>query len=84
MDINIKYDISEIAEQISAEVKTMVQNEYRAILSDIHTQVKQLMDEQAASLAEALSIKDTRQRERVKKALSRGLDKWVSGVLKNG
>lgn len=84
MDINIKYDISEVAKEIADEVKITVSNEYRSMLRDIHTHVKQLMDEQAASLAEALSIKDTRQRERVKKALSRGLDKWVSGVLKNG
>lgn len=81
MDVNIKFDVNDVAKEIAAEVerhaKELVRNEIKAIENEL----TMLIEEQAKQLNDILSIKDMRQRERIRKALTHSLDKWTKGVL---
>lgn len=81
MDINIKYDINdisaEILETVGKTVDELVTAEVKRLASLFKTKTTELISE----ITTALEIKDTRQRERIKRSMTNSLDKWVT---KNG
>lgn len=84
MDINIKYDINDIADNITKDVVTRAMIAVKAEYTRLSGEMREIANNIATQINDALSIKDTRQRERVRKALTCSLDKWAKGVLKNG
>lgn len=82
MEIKLKYDLDDINTELKKQVIESVTDAYNVMLRELFTKLGQKLDSFVADLTAALEIKDTRQRERTRKAFANGLAKWSRELLK--
>lgn len=84
MEWNVKINTADISDYVLKEVITTAKAAVKAEITKLTGELRELITQQAADLSAALSIKDEKRRERVKRTLTRSLDKWTQGVLHDG
>lgn len=82
MEISVKYNLDDVKEKLLEEVTDAAVKAVKIEITSLTGTLRELVQKQADELNEILSIKDPKQRERVRKSLTRGLDKWTREVLK--
>lgn len=82
MEISVKYNLDDVKEKLLEEVTGAAVKAVKIEITSLTGTLRELVQKQADELNEILSIKDPKQRERVRKSLTRGLDKWTREVLK--
>lgn len=82
MKIEITHNINDISTQVIEDAQKVldkrIADEITRLSSFLNTAAQNLVEE----LTEVLEIKDTRQRERVKRAVVKNLDRWTKGGIK--
>lgn len=82
MEISVKYNLDDVKEKLLEEVTDAAVKAVKIEITSLAGTLRELVQKQADELNEILSIKDPKQRERVRKSLAHGLDKWTREVLK--
>lgn len=82
MEISVKYNLDDVKEKLLEEVTDAAIKAVKIEITSLAGTLRELVQKQADELNEILSIKDPKQRERVRKSLTHGLDKWTREVLK--
>lgn len=83
MELKIKYDLTEIGDELKKQVAEQVAEQYAALLRETFSKLDSKLATFANDITTALEIKDERQRERIRKAYAYSLDKWAKGIIKN-
>lgn len=82
MEIKITHNVDDISAQVTADVEKAITRRMDVEIQRLSAVFKTDAETLINSLTQLLEIKDDRQRERVRRAVVRNLDKWTKGGLK--
>lgn len=82
MEFNVSLNADDVSaaiiESATQSIIASVEARFKALLADLRAELLNMSD----SLARMLDLKNPKQIERVKRALTNSLDKWSKAVLK--